>query len=203
MRYRAVVFDLWDTLVPWPLESATELNARMAERVGVDPERFYEAWLAARPEREVGELEPGVRAVCEQLGLDGGHVGELVSMRLRHTAKVLVPAPGALQVLRVLRDRGYRLGLISNCSEDVAQSWAGTELAAYFDEPVLSCSVALRKPDRRIYELAAERLGVETSECLFVDDRPDFVEGAIAAGMEAVVLGSERVRRLEDVLELS
>jgi putative hydrolase of the HAD superfamily len=203
VKHRAVIFDLWDTLVAWPVDSAEELNARMAKCVAVASEHFYEAWVAARPEREVGPLEPSVRAMCGTLGLDGTHVDELVSMRRRHTAEVLIPIPGALRVLETLRARGYALGLISNCSEDVAWNWAATELADYVDQAILSCSVGLRKPDRRIYELAAERLRVKTSECLFVDDRPDFIEGAIAAGMDAVQLGSERAPRLEDVLELA
>ncbi len=40
---RAVIFDLWDTLVLWPLDSARKLNERIAERLGVEPERFTEA----------------------------------------------------------------------------------------------------------------------------------------------------------------
>jgi FMN phosphatase YigB (HAD superfamily) len=67
--------------------------------------------------------------------------------------------------------------------------------------------VGVAKPDPRIYRIAAERLGVETGDCLFVDDQPNFVEGALAAGMDAVVIGDEpwdgpRVRSLEGVLEL-
>ena len=67
---------------------------------------------------------------------------------------------------------------------------------------MFSCSVGVAKPDPRIYRIAAERLGVEPGECLFVDDQPPFVEGARAAGMDAVRLGGE-IERLEDVLDLA
>jgi putative hydrolase of the HAD superfamily len=42
------------------------------------------------------------------------------------------------------------------------------------------------KPDPRIYALVVERLGVAAGECVFVDDQPGNVEGATAAGMQAV-----------------
>jgi len=78
---------------------------------------------------------------------------------------------------------------------------AASMLAPRIDEPVFSCSVGVAKHDPRIYRIAAERLGVETGDCLFVDDQPLFVEGALAAGMDAVRLGGD-IQRLEDVLEL-
>ena len=123
-------------------------------------------------------------------------------MRVDWTREVLVPRPGAVEVLDELRRRGYRLGLISVCSEEVPKLWQHTELASRIDEPVFSCSVGVAKPDPRIYRIAAERLGVETRDCLFVDDQPGFVEGARAAGMDAVQLGGD-IARLEDVLELA
>ena len=42
------------------------------------------------------------------------------------------------------------------------------------------------KPDPRIYRLAAERLGIDAEECLFVDDQPGNVDGARAVGMPAL-----------------
>ncbi|MBA3718518.1 MAG: HAD-IA family hydrolase, partial [Actinobacteria bacterium] len=122
------------------------------------------------------------------------------------TREALVPRPGAVEVLDELRRRGFKLGLISVCSEEVPQLWSGTELASRIDEPVFSCSVGVAKPDPRIYRIAADRLGVETDDCLFVDDQPNFVEGALEAGMDAVLIGDQpwdgpRIERLEQVLE--
>ena len=206
-RYRAVVFDLWDTLVVWPKEDGQTFHGRMAEHLGVEHERFTDAWTALYHKRATGALEPSVRAVCEQLEIEPDRVDGLIAVRVDFTREALVPRPGAVRVLDELRARGYRLGLISVCSEEVPRLWAETELADRIDVPVFSCSVGLAKPDPRIYELAARRLGVEPAECLFVDDQPDFVRGALQAGMDAVLLGGldwdgPRIDRLEDVLTL-
>lgn len=199
-RYRAIVFDLWNTLALWALD---EVYADMAEQLGVEHEVFTEAWLESYEERATGPLEPSVRAVCEKLRVSSDRVGGLLTVRLEATREALVPREGALEVLSAVRRRGYRLGLISVCSEEVPRLWAETAMAPLVDEAVFSCSVGVVKPNRRIYEIAAERLGVEPGDCLFVDDQPDFVRGAIEAGMDAYVLGEPPVERLEDVLELA
>jgi HAD superfamily hydrolase (TIGR01509 family) len=56
-----------------------------------------------------------------------------------------------------------------------------------FDDVLCSADVGLAKPDRRVYELAARRLGLGTGECLFVDDLAENVEAARDAGMQAVL----------------
>jgi putative hydrolase of the HAD superfamily len=186
---RAVIFDLWDTLVLWPVDSATDLNERLAERLGVEPERFARAWDAARPARSVGPLLESVREVLAELGTNGAGAEEVAALRLEHTRRVLRPREGALETLGELRRRGLRLGLISVCSEDVVQAWDETELAPLFDTAVFSCSVGLSKPDPRIYELAAEELGVPPEECLFVGDGAnDELAGAERAGMRAALI---------------
>lgn len=80
----------------------------------------------------------------------------------------------------------YRMGLVSNVGRgfrtDLFRSLQGT----LFDEIVLSYKVGVTKPDERIYLLAAEHLGVEAGECLFIDDRQVNVDGASEAGMRSM-----------------
>jgi putative hydrolase of the HAD superfamily len=193
VKYRAVVFDLWNTLVLWPNnDGGLGWYEQMADLVGVPHDRFSEAWLEAYDVRAVGPLEPSVRIVCERLELGGEHVERLISFRMDFTRNALVPRAGALPVLEELRRRGFRLGLISVCSEEVPRLWEETPLAAAIDVPIFSCSVGVKKPELRIYEIAAERLGVRTGECLFVDDQPEFANGALAAGMDAVLIASPK-----------
>ena len=58
-----------------------------------------------------------------------------------------------------------------------------------FDDILVSGDIGFHKPDRRIYDYAANRLGVENKYCLFVGDSDiTDIPGAIIAGMEAVWL---------------
>ena len=186
--FSAVIFDLWQTLVPWQVDEANRFYDRMAETVGVESGRFREAWLSGRPSRETGPIVDHLEGLFADLGVEG-EVDGLVAMRREWTKRSLVPRPDALETLAELRRRGYRLGLISVCSQDVPEVWDETPLAGTLDETVFSCDVGISKPDPRIYEIACGRLGVEPAECLFVGDGAnDELPGAERVGMTAVQL---------------
>ena len=56
-----------------------------------------------------------------------------------------------------------------------------------FQEFINSCKEGVAKPERRIFEIACERLGVEPEECVFIDDSEVNVEGAKSLGMAGIV----------------
>jgi putative hydrolase of the HAD superfamily len=188
VRFRGVVFDLWQTLVPWPAESANALYGEMADAVGAPRERFQEVWLSGRTGRERGPLADSVRWVFDELGLDADPA-VIVTLRRAWTRDALIPRADALPTLTELRRRGHLLGLITVCSEDVALLWDESAFSGRFDVTIFSCEVGVSKPDRRIYELCCEQLGVEPAECLFVGDGAnDELPGAERVGMTAVQL---------------
>jgi putative hydrolase of the HAD superfamily len=189
VSYRAVVFDLWQTLAVWPHEAGQELYARMASSAGVDTERFVEAWGAGIDERGTGRIRPYLELLCRQLGAEDADLDELARIRLEHTRDMLVPRPDAVPTLETLRERGYRIGLITVCSEEVEQLWPETQLAPYFDATVFSCAVGINKPDPRVYRLACEELDVDPAEAVFVGDGArDELPGAERVGMRAIQL---------------
>jgi len=182
---RAVVFDLWDTLVDFDPEFSRGFTHAIADRLGRDRGEFEQLWLDGRPARDTGPL----RAYLTSIGIDEGVREELVSLRRDWARRALVPRAGAVVTLRELRDRGLGTGLVSVCSDDVPAVWAETELHGLFDSEVFSCDVGLRKPDPRIYLLACEQLGVEPAEALFVGDGAnDELAGAERVGMRAALI---------------
>ena len=183
MRPRAVIFDLWQTLAVWPHEASQELYRRMAEHLGVEEERFSEAWRGHRGHRDNGRVRDSFVAVARDLALADPDLDALLRLRLDFHRRYLVPRPDALPTLESLRGGGMRIGLISVCSEEVELLWAETPLAPFFDAVVLSCAVGVSKPDPRIYRIACERLGVEPGDCVFVGD-----------GANDELPGAERVR---------
>jgi putative hydrolase of the HAD superfamily len=214
VSFEAVVFDLWQTLVP--LSPDRSRYEEMADAIGAPREEFAEVWLSGRREREIGPLLDSVRWVFDRLGVESDPQ-VLVAMRRDWATHALVARPEALPTLRVLRTRGFKLGLITVCSEDVADAWDATPLAEHFDATVFSCVEGVCKPDPRIYELCCERLGVPAEACLFVGDGDnDELPGAERVGMTAVQLrapGEElseagkkwrgrAIERLDEVLEL-
>ena len=84
--------------------------------------------------------------------------------------------------------RDHRLALVSNGAPDVQrEKLAGTTLGRYFGAIVISCEVGFGKPDRRIFEIALERIGENAHETVMVGDSlARDVAGAHAAGIRAV-----------------
>lgn len=81
----------------------------------------------------------------------------------------------------------YKFGMISNVGHGFIERMFREKPAEhYFDALVLSSDVGLVKPDARIYEMTAEQLGVNTDECVFIDDIERNVDGARKTGMEAI-----------------
>ena len=105
--------------------------------------------------------------------------------------------------LEELKNKGYRIYLLSNYSQDHFQyisrhfSFFGLE-----DGQMVSFRVKLLKPDRRIYEALFEKYGLKPEECVFLDDSPRNIQGAIDAGMKGIVFENyEQGRReLEEIL---
>jgi putative hydrolase of the HAD superfamily len=127
-----------------------------------------------------------------ELGAEEDAAEELAALRLESTRPLLKPRPGALDTLAELRRRGYLLGLITVCSEDVEELWEETPFAGMFDATVFSCSAGVRKPDARIYHLALDELGIEPGEAIFVGDGAnDELAGAERVGMRAVLIHRE------------
>jgi putative hydrolase of the HAD superfamily len=187
---RAVVFDLWDTIVDFDVDASEALNRRIAQRLEVPYDRFVDVWYSVESfrNRNIGPIAACFTAACEALRVEAD-VDEIVGWRLELTRRSLVPRDGLLQTLAALRERGLRIGLISNCSEEVADVWADTSFARFFDDAVFSATARLAKPDPAIYRLAAERLGVEPQECLFVGDGAnDELRGARDVGMTPVLI---------------
>jgi putative hydrolase of the HAD superfamily len=186
---RAVVFDLWDTIVEWSREHSDAHRAELIRRLAVEPERFTEVYTRLGAGRETGPLAAFLGRVCAELGVDGGVVDDLLDLRRDYARRALVPRPGAVETIGELRRRGVRTGLISACTSDIPEAWPETELAPLFDATVFSCEVGFSKPDPRIYALACEQLGVEPARAVFVGDGAnDELAGAERAGMRAVLI---------------
>jgi epoxide hydrolase-like predicted phosphatase len=105
-------------------------------------------------------------------------------------------------VVRRVKAAGRKTALLSNSwgLDYPREGW--DEL---FDVTVISGEVGMRKPEPRIYELCATRLGLPPQACVFVDDLAPNVKGAVAVGMVGVLHRTydETVAELEALLEIT
>jgi putative hydrolase of the HAD superfamily len=198
---RAVIFDLYGTLVPeFPHEDFYASIDHMAAVLGADAAEFREGWNATVELRQTGgfaTLDENVLAICVKLGLAEPSAAD-VTMALAGRAEMydrwFHPRVGAVETLRALRARGFPLGLISMCAPDTPPIWHASPFAGLVDVEVFSNEVGLRKPDPAIYRYAYERLNVEPFECLYCGDGAyRELTGATEIGMIAVEIRDPEV----------
>jgi epoxide hydrolase-like predicted phosphatase len=115
----------------------------------------------------------------------------------------MVARPEVVDTIGRLRGEGYLTALLTNNARELAPLWRPLlPLDELFDVVIDSSDVGMRKPDPRIYRLALSRLGVEPERTVFLDDAPGNVAGAIAVGMQAILVGDDFLAALTTLGEL-
>jgi putative hydrolase of the HAD superfamily len=186
-----VVFDLWNTLVPFPAASFDRMLEEIAAVLHMPHAHLAPQWDATWSERATGDLAIYLRGLCKQLGVQSTaeQLERVLEIRAGTHRRLFTPRADALPTLTRLRSLGIRTAVVSNTSSEVPPVWDASSLAAAVDVTVFSCTEGLMKPEPRIFELTATRLGVDPHECLYVGDgADDELDGAQAAGMDAVLL---------------
>jgi HAD superfamily hydrolase (TIGR01509 family) len=131
-------------------------------------------------------------------------VGDAVSERARHYDYFDL-RPGIAELIRDLHARGVKLGLAANQPARIAQRLAAAGLAECFAHREVSGTNGLRKPDLRVFLVAAAALGTAPGDCIMVGDRIDNdIAPARALGMRTVrfVAGRHAQQRPRSWLEV-
>ena len=199
MRYRAVLFDVGG---PLDLEFAHEIavDSAIASACGLEGIRVDQAMIEAASDAAVEAFASDAYAhmVATLCGGDPPTI-ERVQRRVRATManlEVFQLRPDIDGLLRCLRGRGLRLGIVANQPEAARERLARAGIGELFDHQGLSALTGYRKPDPRAFQLAAEALGVPPAACIMVGDRIDNdIAPAKALGMAAIQLRGGRHRR--------
>jgi putative hydrolase of the HAD superfamily len=122
-----------------------------------------------------------------------------------------VAMPGAKSLLTELKQRGYKLAVISNGGHATRLSiLQGLGFSHYFDAIVSSGLLGISKPNPEIFLHTSRQLGVSAQHCLYVGDHPmNDIQGATDAGMTAIWLegfhdaGEHRpINRIQNLAEI-
>lgn len=176
MKYDAVIFDLFGTLVDTHAdEDYKESQRRIVSVLGTTLDEFYPAWKTTHDDRDLGRfgsLEGDFGATCRVLGISVSpeQMTEIVQIRVDAYRNVIRVRDDAAPTLSELRAMGHKIGLVSCCAWEIPAIWDGFPLAPLMDAVIFSCVVGLLKPDPRIYQLACDQLGVTPERCLYVGD---------------------------------
>ena len=189
---RAVIFDLYYTLALLEPFDSEGLNESII--LGIERERWLAVCRECYADGALGIIKSRVqfmRNIVRRIIPDASEdlIQTALECRLRRYTKSLVDIdPLIIKTLESMRRMNLKIGLISNADIVDKAGWNDSPLRKYFDVSLFSCDLGLMKPDRRIYDLAVERLDVKASGCIYIGDggHQEFT-GAKEAGMTTVL----------------
>jgi putative hydrolase of the HAD superfamily len=199
MAIRFLYFDLGNVLLSF---CHNRMCRQMAAAAGVDAESVKRALFdaAAGPSLQ-WQFERGDFDAVDAYERFCGEIGVRPDMAELYAAgsDIFAPIPESVELTARLAEAGNRLGVLSNTNPVDWQFVTGrfAFLSEHFEQAALSFEAREMKPHRAIFDYAVRRAGVPAAEVFFTDDRAENVEGALAAGLDAVLYATPDELRAE------
>lgn len=209
MRYRDLIFDLYGTLVDIHTEendlvwekTALYFSFHGARFTGDGLRQAFRRAMSAQEARAGQSYEcfPDIpfeltfselfrdRGICENAEALGVHAAQLFRIC---SIEYLRLYPGVPEALARLREKGFRLWLLSNAQAVfTACELRALDLADQFDKVYLSSDFRCRKPDIRFFRALLEEQQLDPAACLMIgNDRMTDIGGARAAGLSTLYM---------------
>ncbi len=191
-----IIFDVGDVLFDYrPVEMLMEIGVSREEALRLDDEMFYDPlWRIL----DMGTMSQ--EKVIAEYGRRYPDDAEEIAWFITHGERMHVARPQVWKRVHQLKEKGYRIYLLSNYSEDLFHKHTkGASFMEDLDGMVVSYQIHMAKPDRGIYQYLFHKYALKPEECVFYDDREENVKAAIQQGMESVQITSqEQLLRILD-----
>jgi putative hydrolase of the HAD superfamily len=191
-KIESVLFDWGGVLIDDP---APGLMAFCAAALEVPVADYVEAHERHAEGFQKGAIAEAVfwRRVCAELRRPEP---EERSLWGRAFQAVYAPREKVFALAAELHEREYHIALLSN-TEVAAMDFFLELNYDMFDALTFSCAEGAIKPEREIYEAACRKLPTGPEQCVLIDDKPAFIEGARETGMKGIVYKSPTQARTE------
>lgn len=199
MAVKNIVFDVGKVLVYWEPEwIMDELGFDESTRKAVT-EAMFSNPLWKEVDLAVMNSEELIQAFAKNAPAYANEIRDAY-MHMRTAVQLL---PHTMEMIKGLKERGFHLYIISNYGDYTYEVTKDKmEFLPYMDGAIFSYQYHIMKPDARIYEQLLKNYNLKAEECVFIDDRPENVEGAKAVGYQGILFTTyEEVKeKLEEVI---
>jgi putative hydrolase of the HAD superfamily len=180
-KIQAIIFDWGGVLIEDP---APALFKYCANALGVGVEKYAAAFNMFLNDFQTGRVieQQFWRNMTSYLKVPMPKVNSLWSDAF---ALAYRPRQELFSLAGQLRKAGLKIALLSN-TEKPAVELIRRQKYDLFDVMVFSCHEGTAKPERKIYEIVLDRLGIPAGNTLFIDDKQDFIDGAKKVGLQTI-----------------
>lgn len=179
---KSVIFDWGGVLIEDPRPALMEYCARALGVPEADYVKAHNKWATDFQKGLIPEDVFWTR-ICSDLSTPKPQRKSLWGEAFK---AVYRPKREMFTMVSALHENGYRTALLSNTEAPAMQFFYELEYDM-FDALVFSCAEGTSKPDIRLYETTVSRLATAPEQAVFIDDKPEFIEGARRLGINTIV----------------
>ena len=213
-KYAGVVFDFHFTIAHF-FPSREKVYEQVLKKYGFtnSPEEIAKAFAMAWPKYTDKELIKAFSLqidtssmekwwsefhskVFNKLGITDENILKLISYDISEFIykdySIYRLYPDVLEILSFLREKGVRIGMITNAHSTIREIIKKLGIVNYFDYITISCEVGLSKPNPEIFKYTFKKMGLKTKDILFIGDsyHTDVV-GSEAVGCDVAIIKRE------------
>jgi epoxide hydrolase-like predicted phosphatase len=190
---KSVIFDWGGVLIDDP---APGLMQYCAEALGVSKKNYIRAHSKFAADFQKGLISEAAfwQRICSELNVPKPKADSLWADAFK---AAYVPREDMFSLAARLRKNDYKTAVLSN-TEAAAMRYFHQLQYDMFDVLVFSCAEGTRKPETKIYELTVQRLGSQPGQSVFIDDKPEYINGAEEAGLNTILF--ENIDQLKNTL---
>ena len=204
VRTENLIFDVGNVLIGFrPKEMLVE-HGMSPEQISEFCECVFEDPLWKEFDLENLPFTEVIERYCEKYPA----LSEDIRWLMANAWQMPVPRPAVWAKVHQLKEKGYKIYLLSNYSSVLFDMHVGkAPFLEDLDGAVISCHTHCIKPEPEIYRCLFARYSLQPGSCLFFDDREENVESSRRLGMPAVHITSEKqlleqLDQLPDVSEM-
>lgn len=182
-----IVFDMGNVLIMFYPEKT--FSKYLSDKAEVDMilNAFYKSGVYRECDRGTKTYEEVINEVAPALP---EHLTALLKKLYLENCfgKTEMPVfPEMYDLVKELKENGYNTYLLSNAGFDFYEYSPEKPAISLMDGIIISCEHKLLKPEKGIYEALFEKYSLNPSECVFIDDMKENIEGAKQCGMDGIV----------------
>tara|TARA_B100000315_G_C14333456_1_gene476299 strand:- start:13 stop:621 length:609 start_codon:yes stop_codon:yes gene_type:complete len=192
---KAIIFDMGGVILNAKIESAYEI---LSKNLGIEKTTFDAVRNKYIKDAQKGEISTDdfLDKICSELNLEKSNLKKLWEQAY---SEVMVLDQKVLDLAKSLKATGYKIALITNTIEIHSNINKSRGIYNEFNPAILSTEAHMLKPNKEIYQLMLERLNLQPSECIFIDDREEHILPATELGIPSILF--KNLSQLKDSLK--
>lgn len=179
-----IVFDMGKVLIEFDADRYTARFVPDPADYGLIQRELFRSVEWVQMDRGSITDEEAIEAVCSRLP---ARLHQPVRDILDNWHQDIPPLDGIYDLVKELKEKGYGIYLLSNTCSRFHSFRKNIPALRFFDGEFISADHHLVKPEPGIYEKFLETFALEGDQCVFIDDVPLNVEGAVRCGIHGVV----------------